>query len=157
MLFRRGLLMLSARRNLGLPVILHCPICGGDFDSATLVVEPGLRGAVRCPSCKGRVLISSPYGRQVAITSLLVAWAILAAMHVRTILGFVIGTLLLWAPACLVLNSVSVRIKPAGLKERKARQPRTRKTLFERLYERTRLRTCSISAAAKRFCYPSAA
>ena len=115
---------------------LHCPICEEDFDSATLVVEPGVSGAVRCPKCKGRVLISSPYGRQVAIVSLLIAWAILALLHVRTILGFAVGTVLIWAPACFFLNAVSVRIKPARLKEWKARQPRTRKTLFERLYER---------------------
>lgn len=118
------------------PVILHCPICKEDLDFRFLIREPGITGAIRCPECKGRVLISSPYRIPIAIISLLVAWAVLANLGVRTLLGFVIGTVLIWPALSLLLTAYSVRIKPPILKEWKDRPPRTRRTFFEWLYDR---------------------
>ena len=118
-------------------MILHCPFCAEDFDSSALVVEQGITGAVRCPKCRERVSISSPYGFPVAIASLLVAFVVLVLLNVRTILGFVIGTVMIWLPTSLLLNAASVRIKGPILKKWKPRHLRTRKTFFERLYERS--------------------
>ena len=117
-------------------MVLHCPICSEDFDFRSLLRERGIKGAIRCPQCKGRVLISSPYRVPIAIISLLVAWTVLANLGVRTILGFLIGTVLIWPALSLFLTAYSVRIKPPILKEWKERKPRTRRTFFEWLYER---------------------
>jgi len=114
-------------------VIVHCPICAEDFDSTALLVEAGMTGAVRCPKCQERVRISSPYGGRVAIVSLPAAWVILAVLHVRTILGFAVGTLLIWPPVSLLLNAASVRIKGPILKKW---NPRRSRTFFEWLYDR---------------------
>jgi len=113
-------------------VIVHCPLCAEDFESTALLVEPGMTGAVRCPKCQERVRISSPYGGRVAVVSLLAAWVILADLHVRTILGFAVGTILIWVPVSLLLNAASVRVKGPVLKKWKPR----RRTFLEWLYDR---------------------
>lgn len=119
-------------------MVLHCPICSEDFDFRSLLREPGIRGAIRCRQCKGRVCFSNPYRVPIAIISLLLAWALLANRHVRTILGFAIGTVLIWPALALVLTAYSARIRPPILKEwKKSRKtPRRRRTFFEWLYDR---------------------
>jgi hypothetical protein len=137
-------------------VTLRCPICREDFDFRSLLREPGMRGAVRCPQCKGRVSFSSPYRVPIAIISLLLAWALLANLHVHTILGFAIGTVLIWPPLSLLLTAYSVRIKPIILKEWKESRetpPRRRDGghSLNGCTTVTRRQSCSTSVAAKKF------
>jgi len=97
-------------------MLLHCPICGEDCDSTDFRVEPGTGGGLRCPKCQELLSFSYPYGWRVAIASVLIAWAILVLLHVRTILGFAFGTVLIWIPLSLFLNTASARIRPITLR-----------------------------------------
>ena len=75
--------------------------------------------------------MSHPHGRLVAIISLLLALGTMAALRVRLIAGFVIGTILIWIPVSLYLKLLSARYGPPTLKRWKERS----KTFFEWLYE----------------------
>jgi hypothetical protein len=100
----------------------RCPACRKPFGAAALVVESGLTGAVRCPMGQERVAIAAPYGGLVAIISLLVAWVTLALLHVHTIFGFAIGTVVIWVPLRFYLNAASRCLRPAKLKRWKSRR-----------------------------------
>ena len=113
-----------------------CPACGEEFHVDALQQPAGIGGGSYCPKCHERVYVSIPYGRAVAFISLLIALGILLLLHVRAILGLIIGTLLIWIPLSLFLNVCSTRLKPPFLKKWKARRHRTRRTFFEWLYDR---------------------
>ena len=113
-------------------MMYRCPFCDHDFDAVELRQPAGLGGGSYCPKCQERVRISFPYGGLVAFVSVLIAIGILALAHVRTIFGYVIGTVLIWIPLSLALNAATVRFKVPTLKKWKQR----RRTFFEWLYER---------------------
>lgn len=77
-----------------------CPACGEEFDVGALQQPAGIGGSY-CPKCHERVYVSIPYGRAMAFISLLIALGILLLLHVRAILGLIIGTLLIWIPLSL--------------------------------------------------------
>lgn len=79
-----------------------------------------------------------PYSKHAAIFALLLAWGILALLHVKSILGFVAGTVLIWIPLSLYLNASSFRYKTPILKKWEPRRQRRYKSFFEWLYERDR-------------------
>jgi DNA-directed RNA polymerase subunit RPC12/RpoP len=116
-----------------------CPICGHQFDAAALKRPTGITGASYCPNCDGRVRIFLPYARFVAAFSFLIALSILRILHVRTILAYMVDSILIWIPVSLFLNALSTRYKPAVLKKLIPRAPR-RRTFFEWLYERDQIR-----------------
>ncbi len=109
-----------------------CPACGEEFDASALQQPAGVGGGSYCPRCHERVYVSFPYGGPVALVSLSMAVGSLALLHVRTVLGFMIGTVAIWIPASLLLNVWTTRLKPPTLKKWKQR----RKTFFEWLYEK---------------------
>lgn len=113
-------------------MILRCPICGQDLALADLQQPGGIGGGTYCPKCQGRVRISFPYRSLVALVSVLIALGTLALAHVSTIIGYVIGAVLIWIPLSLALNAATVRFKAPTLKKWKQR----RRTFFEWLYER---------------------
>lgn len=113
-------------------MVYECPICGESFARGELQQPAGIGGGSYCPKCQGRVYVSFAYGGWVALGSLLIAFGILALMHVTAILGLIVGTVLIWIPLSLFLNIVSVRYRPPTLKRWKER----RRTFFEWLYER---------------------
>jgi len=81
--------------------------------------------------------VSFAYGGIVAVVSLLIAIGALALSHVRSIVGFIIGIILIWIPLSLCLNAHSVRYKPPTLKKWKVRRKTgRRRTFFEWLYDR---------------------
>ena len=84
-----------------------------------------------CPHCHERFAISGP-SKAVATASLTIALGILVLVGVRSIIGIVLGSALLWIPVSLFLNVASVRREGVLLREWKPR----RKTFFEWLYER---------------------
>lgn len=109
-----------------------CPICEKEFGVAELQIPAGATGGAYCPHCGERVRVFYPYGRLVAIVSLLIAIGTLVLLHVRSIVMFAIGIVLIWVPLSLYLKLVSVRYGPPTLKRWKER----RRTLFEWLYDR---------------------
>lgn len=114
----------------------RCPICGGGFNA---VEQPrGVGGGSYCPNCHGRIRIAFPYARYVAVISFLTAAGSVALLHVRSVVGFLTLTVLIWIPLSLFLNVASTRFKPASFRTWKASEPRRRKhrTFFEWLYDR---------------------
>ena len=72
-----------------------------------------------------------------AVISLVVAVGMLALFHITSIIGFAIGTILIWIPLSLFLNVMSVRYKPPVFRKWKERRKKERrKTFFEWLYNR---------------------
>ena len=63
-------------------------------------------------------------------------------LKVTTVLWLVLGTVALWVPISLFLNIYSARFKPGDLKKWKDRR---RKTFFEWLCERNRIRARKMS------------
>ena len=117
----------------------RCPICLIDFDSAAILQPSGVSGPSYRPNCQGRVRVILPYGKYAAIIALLLAWTVLAFMHVRSLFGIVFGTVLIWIPLSLFLNAITFRYKAPILKKwepRKERKGRHYRSLFEWLYER---------------------
>ncbi len=72
----------------------------------------------------------------------LLAVEILIILKVTSVLWLVLATAAWWVPISLFLNVYSARFKPPTLKKRK---DRTRKTVFEWLYERDRIRAPKMS------------
>ena len=100
-------------------------------------------GGCYCPKCQERVYLSSPYSRGVAIVSLLIALGGLTLAGVRTVVGFLAGTVLIWVPLSLFLNAATMNLKPPILRKWKPR----RRTFLNGSTRGTQLRNCSISAA----------
>ena len=87
---------------------LQIPICGHQFDAAALKRPTGITGPSYCPNCDGRVRIFLPYARFVAAFSFLIALSVLRILHViRTILTYMVGSILIWIPVSLFLNALS--------------------------------------------------
>jgi hypothetical protein len=84
-----------------------------------------------CPHCHERFAISGP-SKTVATASLIIALGILALTEVRSIVGLVLGSALLWIPISMFLNVATVRRKGIALRRWKPR----RRTFFEWLYDR---------------------
>jgi|SRR5580658_2669204 hypothetical protein len=113
-------------------VTYACPGCGQQIDIASLQRPGGMGGGLYCPHCQERVDISLPYGRIVAVVSLLLALTILRLLQVAVGLWFVIGTILLWIPISMFLNLWTTGLRPPTLKKWKPR----RRSFFEWLYDR---------------------
>jgi hypothetical protein len=111
---------------------LQCPTYGNSFDWATRERLGGIAGGSYCPHCHERFGLVYPHGKAVALASLAIALGALALLGVRSILDFVIGSVLLWIPISLFLNVAILRRK--GFVTRKWK-PR-RRTFFEWMYER---------------------
>jgi hypothetical protein len=80
--------------------------------------------------------VSLPYGKHAAIIAVLVAWGILAAFRVRSILGFAIGTVLIWIPLSMYLNALLFRYKLPFLKKWVPRKQRHFRSYFEWQHKR---------------------
>jgi len=113
-------------------MLLQCPVCGEPFDLSALQRPAGIGGGCYCPKCQVRVYLSSPYSRGVAIVSLLIALGGLTLVGARSVVGLLVGTVLIWVPLSLFLNVVTMNIKPPILRKWKPR----RRTFFEWLYDR---------------------
>jgi hypothetical protein len=109
-----------------------CPICLTDLNAGDLQQPAGIGGGTYCPKCGERVYFSFPYGRIVAILSIVLATGTLLCLQIRSWLWLVMGTAILSIPYSLFLNAHSARFKSAVLKKWKP-GPRT---LFEWLYDR---------------------
>lgn len=109
-----------------------CPYCEKEFGVGELQHPGGIGGGSYCPYCGRKVRIKFPYGRAVALISLIFAATTLILLRVTSIIGFAFGLILLWIPLSLFLNARSVRYKPPLLVKPKPR----RRTFFEWLYDR---------------------
>ena len=109
-----------------------CPICKQIFNTSELQQPAGIGGGTYCPKCQGQAYVSFPYWWIVAVASFLLAVGTLYLIHVRSILWFIVGTIVLWVPYSLFLNIYSTRFKNSTLKKWKPR----RRSFFEWLYER---------------------
>jgi hypothetical protein len=112
-------------------MLVQCPTCRTSFDLAERERPGGVTGGSFCPHCHERFAISGP-SKAVAIASLMIALGILALVGIRSTIGLVLGTALLWVPISLFLNVASARRKGVVLRKWKPR----RRTFFEWLYER---------------------
>ena len=112
-------------------MLVQCPTCGNSFDLAAREQPGGMTGGSFCPHCHERFAISWP-SKAVGIASLIIAVGIVALFGIRSIIGLVLGSALLWVPVSLFLNLATVRRKGVVLRKWKSR----RRTLFEWLYER---------------------
>jgi hypothetical protein len=112
-------------------MLVQCPTCGNSFDLAARERPGGMAGGSSCPLCHERFAISGP-SKAVAIVSLIIALGTLALVGVRSIVGLIMGSALLWIPISLFLNVARARSKGVVLKKWKPR----RRTFFEWLYER---------------------
>jgi hypothetical protein len=112
-------------------VLVQCPTCGKSFELATSERPGGVTGGSFCPNCHEQFDISGPT-KAVAIVSFLIAVGVLALAGVRSIIGLVVGSVLLWLPISLFLDVAMTRSSGVVLRKRKPR----RRTFFEWLYER---------------------
>ena len=102
----------------------RCPICSHGFSSGDLQQPAGLGGGSYCPKCQGRVYVSFPYGKLVAVVSLLITCGTLLLLHVTSVLVFLIAAAVIWIPLSLFLNVLSTRYKAPTLKKwRERRNP----------------------------------
>jgi DNA-directed RNA polymerase subunit RPC12/RpoP len=111
----------------------RCPSCGEEFDPSALQKPGGVGGGLYCPRCQQRVYVSLPYGAAVGIISLLISLGVLSLMHIRNIIWFIAGTIVIWIPVSMFINLWSTRLKPPVLKKWR---PRRTRSFFEWLYER---------------------
>jgi hypothetical protein len=114
---------------------VQCPTCGNSFDLAAREQPGGMTGGSFCPQCHERFAIPGP-SKTVTIVSLIIALVTLALAGVRSIVGLVVGTALLWVPVSLFLNVARMRRKGVVIRKWKPR----RRTFFEWLYERDQIR-----------------
>jgi hypothetical protein len=112
-------------------MFVQCPTCGNSFDLAERERPGGVTGGSFCPRCHQRFVISGP-SKAVAIASLIIAAGILALVGIRSTIGLVVGSVLLWIPISMFLNVAIMRRKGVILRTWKPR----RRTFFEWLYER---------------------
>jgi len=112
-------------------MLVKCPTCGISFDLVTRERPGGVSGGSFCPHCHERFAITGP-GKPVAIAALIIALGSLALVGVRSIIGLVLGSAVLWIPISLFLGAAAMRTKGVVLKKWKPR----RRTFFEWLYER---------------------
>ena len=112
-------------------MLVQCPTCGNSFDLAARERPGGISGGSFCPRCHERFAFSGP-SKTVVIASVIIAMGILALVGVRSMIGFVLGSALLWVPISLFLNVAAMRRKAVVLRKWKPR----RRTFFEWLYER---------------------
>jgi hypothetical protein len=112
-------------------MLVQCPTCGNSFDLAERERPARITGGSFCPQCHERFAISGP-GKAVAIASLIIALGIPALVGIRSTIGLVLGSALLWIPISLFLNLATVRRKGVVLRKWTPR----RRTFFEWLYER---------------------
>jgi hypothetical protein len=112
-------------------MLVKCPKCRNSFDLAERERPSGMTGGSFCPRCHERFAIPGP-SKAVATGSLIIAFGILFLAGVRSIIGLVLGSALLWIPISLFLNVPTMRKKGVVLREWKPR----RRTFFEWLYER---------------------
>jgi hypothetical protein len=116
----------------------QCPFCRIDFDATAVRRPSGISGPSYCPNCEGRVRVVLPHGKYVVIVALLIAFAALVVLHIKTILGFAIGIPLIWLPLSMYLNALSFRYKPPVLRKWEPSDEHHYRSLFEWLYERNR-------------------
>ena len=109
-----------------------CPTCGHEFDASALQHPAGMGGGLYCPKCQERVNVSMPYGRAVALISLVISVALLELLNVKNIAALLIGTVLIWIPVSMFLNAWSASLKPPFLKKWRP----GRRSLFQWLYDR---------------------
>jgi hypothetical protein len=121
-------------------MLVQCPTCGNSFDLAAREKPGGLTGGSFCPQCHERFAIPGP-SRTVTIVSLIIALGTLTLVGVRSIVGLVAGTALLWVPISLFLHVWTTRRK--GVVVIRKWKPR-RRTFFEWLYERDQIRAPKI-------------
>ena len=112
-------------------MLVQCPTCGNSFDLAARERPGGMTAGSFCPLCHERFAISGP-SKVVATVSLIIALGILALTGVRSIVGLVLWSALLWIPLSMFLNVATVRRKGIALRKWHPR----RRTFFEWLYDR---------------------
>jgi hypothetical protein len=115
--------------------LVKCPTCGNSFDLAARERPGGMTGGSFCPQCHERFAFPGP-SKAVTIVSLIIAMVALTLAGVRSIVGLVIGTALLWVPIYLFLNAARMRRKGVVIRKWEPR----RRTFFEWLYERDQIR-----------------
>ncbi len=111
-------------------MFVQCPTCGKSFDLGDRERPGGITGGSFCPLCHERFAISA--SKSVTIVSLIIALGTLALAGIRSIVGLIIGSALLWIPISLFWNASRARSRGVVLKKWKPR----RRTFFEWLYER---------------------
>jgi DNA-directed RNA polymerase subunit RPC12/RpoP len=73
-------------------VTYSCPSCGKQYDASALDHPGGLGGGLYCPHCQQRVYLAMPYGRTVAVLSLLLSVGVMALLQIKNITAFVVGS-----------------------------------------------------------------
>jgi hypothetical protein len=97
-------------------MILHCPLCEKRVNTSDFQVLPDTRGGFNCPECGKLLHYYQPYPLLRRTVSLLIPLAILAFLGVRSLPILAIGSLLLWAPMQLLVNTYCATRLPLGLK-----------------------------------------
>jgi hypothetical protein len=115
-------------------MFVTCPTCGTSFDLADRERPGGLTGGSYCPHCHEQFSLPGP-SVPVAIGSLLLSLGALAAIGVRSVLGLVVGSMLLWVPISLFWNASEMGRKGVVLRKWK---PLMRRTFSDWLYERNK-------------------
>ena len=109
---------------------VQCPSCARSFELAERETG-GISTGFYCPKCHERFVIPGP-SREVAIKSLVIAAVVWTVIGIRSIIGLIVGSVLLWIPISIFLNAGEMRRKGVVLRKWKAR----RRTFFEWMYER---------------------
>ena len=101
--------------NTGDDMILKCPSCGKPVESNHLSIKPGTRGGFDCPECSQTLHFSQPYPFFRRTISLILPLSVLWIAGVRSPAWLLIGGVLLWAPAQLLVNGYFARRMPVRL------------------------------------------
>jgi hypothetical protein len=117
-------------------MLAQCPTCGISFDLAERETPGGFGAGSYCPHCHEQFSIPGP-SKTVAIASLFLALGILALVGIRSALGLVVGSLLLWVPISFFWNLSEMSRKGAVLRKWK---PLLRRTFSDWLSERDKIR-----------------
>lgn len=117
-------------------MLVTCPTCGRSFDLAERETPGGFGAGSYCPHCHEQFSIPGP-NKTIAASSLILALGILVLVGVRSALGLVVGSVLLWVPISLFWNVSEIRRKGVVLRKWK---PLLRRTFSDWLSERDKIR-----------------
>jgi hypothetical protein len=106
------------------------------FDLAERETPGGFGAGSYCPHCHEQFSIPGP-SKTVTIASLILALGILALVGVRSALGLVVGSVLLWVPISFFWNLSEMSRKGVVLRKWK---PLLRRTFSDWLSERDKIR-----------------
>jgi hypothetical protein len=93
-------------------MLLDCPLCGKSVNPADFKATPVTRAAFECPECRGLIRYLQPHAAFRRSLALIASALLLVVLGVRHWVWLLVGSVLLWPLAQLVVNAYLVGRMP---------------------------------------------